>query len=158
MIEPTSHLTRRNVLTTAGAAALAAISLTRSAEAAEWSEAEKANVKIVNDFCAAWKTRDPIKVGNFFAEDCVVRMAAHDPSRPRLAGQPAMVDTLKNLFSRSSVELIVEETFAKGPLVVNSRIDRVVSQSGTRDVYYAGVFFLQNGKIKEWSDYDVTKV
>ena len=158
MIETTSEMTRRSMFATIGAGVFAGITLARPAEAAEWSEVEKANVKTVNDFCATWKARDAAKTGSFFAENCVVRMAAHDPSRPPLVGQSAVVDTLKNLFNRSSVELIVEDTFAKGPLVVNSRLDRVVSQSGTRDVYYAGVFFLQRGMIIEWSDYDVTKI
>lgn len=155
-----SHVTRRALLGTAGAGVIAALVGIDAAAAADLSEVEKANVKVVNDFCAAWKSGDPVKLGSFFADDCVVRMAAHDPTRPRLAGQSAIVDTLKNLFTRSKVELIVEATFAKGPLVVNSRIDRIVPQSGSgvRDVYYAGVFFVQNGKIKEWSDYDVTKV
>ena len=158
MIEPKVQATRRTFLGTAGAGTLAAFVGRGSAEAATWTEVEKANVKVVNDFCASWKTRDAGKAASFFAADCVVRMAAHDPTRPSLTGQPAMADRLKDLFGRSSVELIVEDTFAKGPLVVNSRIDRIVSQQGQRDVYYAGVFFVQNGKIKEWSDYDVTKV
>src|SRR5262245_53591246 len=158
MIEPTSEMTRRSMFATVGAGFLAGFTLTGTAQAAELNEAEKANIKTVNDFCATWKARDAAKTGSFFAENCVVKMAADDPSRPAVVGQSAVIDTLKNLFGRSSVELIVEDTFAKGPLVVNSRLDRVVSQTGTRDVYYAGVFFLQHGKIVEWSDYDVTKV
>jgi len=32
------------------------------------TSAEQANVKIVNDFCAAWTSRDASKIPRFFAE------------------------------------------------------------------------------------------
>jgi limonene-1,2-epoxide hydrolase len=46
------------------------------------------------------------------------------------------------------------ETFARGPVVVNSRIDSTLKGThATHPTSVVGVFVVKNGKIKEWSDY-----
>ena len=54
----------------------------------------------------------------------------------------------------SQIEFIVQDTYAAGPIVVNRRVDRVVSQNVSRDIHVVGVFFLTQGAIKEWHDFD----
>ncbi len=47
------------------------------------------------------------------------------------------------------------ETFAKGPMVINHRIDHFSSSTRPLTWEGVGVFFLKDGKIKEWSDYSI---
>jgi limonene-1,2-epoxide hydrolase len=50
----------------------------------------------------------------------------------------------------------VLDTAAKGPVVINNRIDRLTRTNGPNtDVYFLGVFFVQSGRIVEWIDYSV---
>ena len=47
------------------------------------------------------------------------------------------------------------ETFAKGPMVFNERHDHFMG--GPLKMWHGvGVFFLQAGKIVEWSDYTIS--
>ena len=50
------------------------------------------------------------------------------------------------------------DTFAKGPLVVNHRIDRFISTTRPLTWEGVGVFFLKDGKIKEWFDYTIRTI
>jgi limonene-1,2-epoxide hydrolase len=40
-------------------------------------------------------------------------------------------------------------------MVINNRIDRITTKDGSQDLHYLGVFFVKDGHIKEWSDYEV---
>jgi limonene-1,2-epoxide hydrolase len=143
---------RRTLITSAGAAAAAVFARPGAVSAAEWTAAEKANVKIVNDFCAAFATRDLARTLPFLAGDCVYRMS--ETTAP-VNGHDGVVDRLKPTVDRSTlVEFKVLDTFASGPIVINHRIDRFVSD---RPLTWegVGVFFVKDGKIKEWSDYTI---
>ena len=143
---------RRMILTGAAGAAGAVLAAGEARAAAEWSEAEKANVRIVNDFCAAWATRDLARTLPFLAADCVYRMT--ETATPA-TGHDGVIDRLKATVDRSErVEFKVLETFAAGPIVINHRIDQFVS---SRPLTWegVGVFFVKDGKIKEWSDYTI---
>jgi limonene-1,2-epoxide hydrolase len=145
-----SGIERRAFLRAAGFGAAAIVASADVAEAAGWSEAEKANVKTVTDFCAAWATRDMSRVLPFLADDCVYRMSE---TTPPASGHEGVNTRLKSYVESSKqVEFRVIETFAAGPIVINHRIDRFVSD---RPLTWegVGVFFVKDGKIKEWSDY-----
>jgi len=43
-------------------------------------------------------------------------------------------------------------------MVVNRRVDRIVSPRGKQDIHVVGVFFIRQGKIREWSDFIVEAV
>ena len=136
----------------AGGVAAGVLAWPRSADAAEWSEAEQANVRIVNDFCAAWATRDLARTLPFLSADCVYRMT--ETAAPA-TGHGGVTDRLKPTVDRSTrVEFKVLDTFAAGPIVINHRIDQFVSD---RPLTWegVGVFFVKDGKIKEWSDYTI---
>jgi len=138
---------------TSGAAALAAFSgLSRSASAAEWNEAERASVKLVTDFCAAWSTRNMNNVLPFLADDCVYRMSE---ATPPANGHDGVVQRLKSwLDTASLVEFRVLDTMAAGPIVINHRIDRFLTKQPLT-WEGVGVFFVKDAKIKEWSDYTI---
>jgi limonene-1,2-epoxide hydrolase len=147
---------RRTFLSSAGvsgAAALAAFSgLSQSASAAEWNDAEKASVKLVTDFCAAWSTRNVNNVLPFLSDDCVYRMTE---TTPPVNGHDGVVQRLKTWVDTASlVEFRILNTMAAGPIVINHRIDRfLTAQPLTWEG--VGVFFVKDGRIKEWSDYTI---
>jgi hypothetical protein len=78
MIERSSSR-RREFLTAGGLTVFAALASNR-AEAADWTDAEQANVKTVTDFCGAWSTRDLTRVLPFLADDCIYRMTEITPA------------------------------------------------------------------------------
>jgi limonene-1,2-epoxide hydrolase len=142
---------RRRFLTASGAGALALAGFAK-VEAAEWSDAERANVKTVTDFCAAWSTRDLARVLPFLSDDCVYRMTE---TTPPANGHDGVTARLKSSVEGSDrVQFQVLDTFATGPIVINHRIDQFVS---SRPLTWegVGVFFVKDGKIKEWSDYTI---
>jgi limonene-1,2-epoxide hydrolase len=120
--------------------------------AVEWNDAEKANAKMVADLCAAFAARDMARVLPFLSVDCVYRMTE---TTPPVTGHDGVSARLKSFVESSErVEFRVLETFATGPIVITHRIDRFVS---SRPLTWegVGVFFVKDGKIKEWSDYTI---
>jgi limonene-1,2-epoxide hydrolase len=135
-----------------GPVGVAALLIAARGEAAEWNEGEKANVKTVSDFCAAWSARDMARVLPYLAADCVYRMSE---TTPPVNGHAGVTDRLKKWLDDSSlVEFRVLDTAAAGPVVINHRIDRFLAP---RPLTWegVGVFFVKDGKIKEWSDYTI---
>ena len=142
-------LSRRNALSAAGAG-LAWVASTREAAAADWTPAERANVRVVNDFCAAWPSHDLQKLMSFFADDGAYRMSERqEPSKGRQAVTAKISSFLGNV-----VDLQVLETFARGPMVFNERIDHFRNLN-IQSWHGVGVFFLRDGKIVEWYDYTI---
>jgi limonene-1,2-epoxide hydrolase len=93
---------------------------------------------------------DPAAMRPFLADDVVYRMTE---TTPPIAGVDAVLETYQKL-NATSIEFKVLETLTAGPIVVNRRIDRFVS---ARPFTWegVGVFFVKDGKIKEWSDYTI---
>jgi limonene-1,2-epoxide hydrolase len=144
---------RRNLLAGSGVAALGALLTSRETHAAELSPQEAANLKTVTAFLAAWSTRDLRQVTSHMASDAVYRMTE---TTPPITGASALIAQMQPWVDTSSaIEFRVLDTFVKGPMVVNHRIDHF--SSATRPLTWegVGVFFLQDGKIKEWSDYSI---
>ncbi|MBZ5578714.1 MAG: nuclear transport factor 2 family protein [Acidobacteriia bacterium] len=142
-------LTRRNALRATGTG-LALLGSTRGAAAADWTPAERANVRVVNDFCAAWPSHDLQKVMSFFADDGAYRMSERqEPTK----GRQAVTEKI-NSFLGNVVRFEVLETFARGPMVFNERIDHFQNLN-IKSWHGVGVFFLRDGKIVEWYDYSI---
>lgn len=138
----------------ASAAAVAAVGMANRIEAAQMTAEEKANTEIVAGFCAAWATRDPKKILAFFAEDGSYRMTE---TTPAVTGHAGVLEKLGSWIESSDkgIEFKILDTYAKGPMVVNHRIDRF--RSTTRPLTWegVGVFFVKDGKIREWNDYTI---
>jgi limonene-1,2-epoxide hydrolase len=143
-------LTRRRALTATGTGIAAAFASSRSAQAAAWTTAEKANVQIVNDFCASWPGHDLDKVMSFFADNAAYRVS--ETLEP-VKGKEAVRARIKGFLDRVK-EFEVLETVAKGPMVFNERIDRFTG-GPLKSFHGVGVFFLKDGKIVEWYDYTI---
>ena len=147
---------RRSFLTSAGLGALAPLALASKASAAEWSDAEKANVKLVTDFCASWTTRDLTQVFPRFADTGVYRMS--ETTAP-VVGPAGITERLGSWMQSSDrIRFEILETFAAGPIVINHRIDRFESKTRPLTWEGVGVFFVKDGKVQEWSDYTIRVV
>ena len=144
---------RRGVIGSATVGALMLGAFATRAEAKGWSAEEKANVKVVNDFLKMAEGHDAAAPMAFVASDAVYRMTETSPPDK---GHDAIVKRLKTFVDTAdAISLKVLSTFAAGPIVINHRIDKFTSK--TRPLLFegVGVFFLKDGKIKEWTDYTI---
>ena len=116
-------INRRTFLVSAGLAAPGVAGAPALAAAADWTDAEKANVSVVNEMCRAWTA--PInldKIGSFLSEDCVYRATE---AAPPVTGRQAIVDSLKKMLGAATkTEFEIVQTFARGPMVDNERFVR----------------------------------
>jgi limonene-1,2-epoxide hydrolase len=145
------YLTRRTFLTAAGAGTVAAV-LPRRLGAAEPTAAERANLELVNDFCAGWTVPiDWDKLGAALAADCKFRPTQ---TMPLVEGRDAIIAMLQD-FAReaTAAEFEVVDSWARGPIVVNDRVDRFALPPNNVEVPVVGVFHVVDGKIAEWSDF-----
>lgn len=145
---------RREALTTLGLGAAAAVALPRRAHAAALTQAEQANVDVVNAFCATWVAPvDLSKLGSYLADDCVYRATE---TAPPSTGRATIIEGLEGFLGDATfVEFEVLDTFARGPIVVNERIDRFTLPDRSIEWRGVGVFYLKDGAIAEWSDFTI---
>lgn len=134
----------------ASLAAGAATLMPSVASAAQSSGTEQSNARLVAEFCASVSKLDPEAMRPFFADDVVYRMTE---TTPPIVGVDGVLEAYRTL-NATSIEFKVLETFTAGPLVITRRVDRFVSP---RPFTWqgVGVFFVKDGKIKEWSDYTI---
>jgi limonene-1,2-epoxide hydrolase len=150
-------LTRRTFFL---AGAIGTLSLAAVAGDAETVDApaagqEKANVKLVEDFIKSWGATDAESVmhsSSYLADDATLRMFE---DKPPVIGPAAYAAGFKSFISDGSrISVKILQTFAKGPMVANSRVDTVTAPGKPDQIIkVAGVFIVKNGKIKEWDDY-----
>ena len=134
-----------------GAALLLAAGKTQAADSVI-STAEKANEKVVNEFCVAWETMDIDKIASFLDDEIVFRMI---DDAPFTEGKQAVIDGIGPFLSNlKSARFEMLRSVAMGNIVVNDRIDHFGKEDGSSNAYHiTGVFKVKNGKIVEWRDY-----
>ena len=122
--------------------------------ASEWTAEQKANVQLVNDFCRSWSTRDLKQILPRLSNDCIYRMSE---TIPAVTGHAGVTEKLGEWMTSSDlgIEFKVLDTWAAGPMVMNHRIDSFKSTKRPLTWEGIGVFFVKDGKIKEWSDYTI---
>ena len=157
MSEPADpSIERRTFLGTAGLGVLAALGVagqSNASEAAQRGPDEDKNVTLVTGFCAAWATRDLSKILPFLADDAVYRMSE---TTPPVTGHAGVRERLGSWLETSQqIDFRILETWARGPMVVNHRIDRFISTTRPLTWEGVGVFFVKDGTIKEWFDYTI---
>ena len=145
---------RRTFFTVNALGAAATLAPRAILEAAAATPAEQANIKVVTDFCAAWAGHDLNKLMSFFADNCAYRVSE---TRGPIKGREAVTATIKGFLDRV-VRFEVLDTYAKGPMVFNERIDHFTpgGQMPLKSWHGVGVFFLKDGKIVEWQDYTIS--
>lgn len=149
-MEVANHRVDRRMFLSAGAGLGLGVLLPGESAGAP-TGAEQANIKIVNEFCGAWPSHDLNKILGFFADNGAYRMTeTMEPAK----GKEAMAARIKTIID-AVVRFDVLETFARGPMVINERID-YFSSGPLKSWRGVGVFFLKDGKIVEWYDYTIS--
>lgn len=150
-VKTPNSFSRRSVLGSSGIGVVSLIGISRELSAAEWTPAEKANVQVVGDFCAAFPSHDISRVMSFFADNCAYRIAeTQEPNK----GRQSVTERIGS-YIESVERFEILETFARGPMVFNERKDHFAS--GSLKMWHGvGVFFLKEGKIVEWFDYTIS--
>jgi limonene-1,2-epoxide hydrolase len=152
---------RRTFLPASLAGALAAAAVPRKLFAAEMSDAEKANVKLITDMVAAFDAAaasvppaaDSLRP--FFTDDCAFRFRSTDLTATRSFG--AVEGTIKRVTANGEkVHQELLERFAKGPVVVIEKLNHFVTPEKTRTSHVVAVFLVKDGKIAEWTEYFIT--
>jgi limonene-1,2-epoxide hydrolase len=75
----------------------------------------------------------------------------------------AAVERIKSYVDRSSkIDFKILDSWARGPMVINERIDSFTRPAATQmekdatpSYHLVGVFFIKDGKIAEWTDYGI---
>ena len=153
MPDTRAEATRRGLLASATVGGLIMAASAGRAQAADWTAAEKTNVKLVSDFLASVKPKDMTNLAAYLSPACVYRMTeATAPDK----GYDAIAQRLRPFVDfADQIEIQILATYAAGPIVINHRIDKFTSSTNPLLFEGVGVFFLQDGKIKEWTDYTI---
>jgi len=153
------NLTRRRILTGAGAAGLSACTGAQMArpEVSGLSDLESANEALVTHFCRDWSLRNTAKLRPYLAEDLLYQITPGQPlieSRDQFESQ--MGGWMKGL---ASVDWEILRSHAIGPVVINERIDHFIAPEGSKapsmHFHVVGHFFIENGVIKIWKDWPI---
>ena len=152
---------RRTFLPTSLAGAIAAAAVPRKLFAAEMSDAEKVNVKLIMDMVAAFDSAaasvppavDALRT--FFTDDCAFRFRPSDLTATRSFG--AVEETIKRVTPNGEkVHQELLERFAKGPVVVIEKLNHFVTPEKTRTSHVVAVFVIKDDKISEWTEYFIS--
>ena len=120
--------------------------------AAEPTATEKANLDLVTRFCQSFATRDMDKIGAFLSPDVVYRITDNVPA----AKGAEAIARIKNYVERStSIDFKILDSWVRGSVVVNERIDAFKRSTGDVAYHLTGVFVVKDGKITEWSDFSI---
>jgi len=140
----------RRMLLTGGLSAMAWAAVAGRSEGAEPTAVERANMRVVQDFCDAWPSHDLERILAFFSETGAYRMTeTMEPAKGREALMARINTIIKNV---NRFEIL--DTWARGPMVINERID-TFSNFQLKSWRGVGVFFLRDQKIVEWYDYTI---
>lgn len=161
MISDTENLRldRRTAFTGIGAGlALAFSTQTKAAgpEAVPALEVEKEN--IVNDFCAAWATRDADQLASYLSDDIEYHMFE---GRPPINGVAEFSAQLKPFMAgMAEIDWEMLRSSVMGDIVINERIDHFIRAEGSNapdnHFHVVGVFLVRGGKIVYWKDYNLS--
>ena len=151
LFEQRNVTTRRSFLTIAGAG-LAGIVESASAAAAEPTPDERVNIKLVTSFCEAFSADDVDRIMSFMADPCSYRVTEAMEPIKGFAAVKKQITGLVKVADRFEVL----DTFARGPMVFNERIDHFAPGFFMRSWHGVGVFFVKDGKIVEWQDFTIS--
>lgn len=117
------------------------------------TEQEKANVELVNRFCADWAKKDARLLTEYLADDIVYQMFE---GQPDIVGKEAFIKTLDG-FLKAMVEVDWQmvRSYAIGDMVMNERVDHFVAATEDRSMHFdiIGIFRIRDGKISVWRDF-----
>lgn len=108
------------------------------------------NEQIIRDFAAAWSRLDAGELASYFTEDAVY----HNIPMEVIVGRENIRGFLTEfLRDTSGITFEIRHQISSGNLVFNERVDHSIWGGKKVALPVAGVFELENGKIKAWRDY-----
>lgn len=132
--------------------AVAAGALALPALSADLSPVEKSNLDVVTRFCESFATRDMAKISAFLSPDVSYRLTDNVPA----AKGADAIARIKSYVERSTaVDFKILDSWARGSVVVNERVDSFTRPDGNVAYHLTGVFVVKDGKIVEWSDFSI---
>ena len=143
------NMDRRKFLSVAGAGASVFGFSGLAASAAQMTEEEQRNLKVLEGFLTArWTVPfNAERIGEFLAEDCI-----RGTNDIRLRGRKAILDELTTNYKNTTyADFKIIQQWARGPLVMNERIENTgVGGKPPGRWHGLGFFHLRDGKIIEW--------
>lgn len=92
------------------------------------------------------------RISAFLAPNCSYRIT--ETAAPAVG--PAAVERIRAYVDQSSkIEFKILDSWARGPMVINERIDSFTRANASPAYHLVGVFFIKEGKIAEWIDYGI---
>lgn len=125
-----------------------------------WNQQEREAVDAVKAWVNAWATKDPQRVAELMADNCVFRA---DPAEPMKTGREAFVALITPLMPRVD-SMTIDEIYVMGTewdsAVMIKRSDKISATAGAAlaggTVTVAAFFRAKNRKITEWLDTPVS--
>jgi limonene-1,2-epoxide hydrolase len=121
-------------------------------KAADPTAAEKANLDLVTRFCESFATRDMAKITAFLSPDIVYRIT---DTVPAVKGAEAIARIRAYVERSTAIEFKILDSWVRGSVVVNERIDSFTRAEGNVAYHLTGVFLVKDSKIIEWADYSI---
>ena len=113
-------------------------------------ESNAANEDVVRRFCEAFSRRDVDEILGFFADDAVYHNIPLAPAH----GKDAIRTTLETFVPGSpEIDFVMLNVASSGSVVFTERIDKMSFGGRRIELPVAGVFEVDDGKIKAWRDY-----
>lgn len=129
--------------------------------AADLSDAEKANIKVVSSMVATWDivaASDPpdlSKLAPFFTDDCAFRLRPTDTTPER--GLSVVEAAIKRgTANGQKIHHELLDRFAKGPVVAMEKLNQFIAPDKTRTSHVVAIFVMKDGKIAEWTEYFIS--
>ena len=108
------------------------------------------NTDLVSAFCKAWSNRHADEILGYFSEDAVY----HNMPMPPMQGKPAIKAILQQIIAPTAwIEWETLNMAENGNVVFTERVDRFETAGKKVELPVAGVFEIEDGKIKAWRDY-----
>jgi limonene-1,2-epoxide hydrolase len=109
-----------------------------------------ANERLIRAFCAAWAQRDIPTLLAYFHPDAVY----HNIPLPPLRGREEIRATLETFVAPAEeIEFEILHLAVNGNVVFTERVDRFSFAGKKVELPVAGVFEIEEGKIRAWRDY-----
>ena len=108
------------------------------------------NTKLVEDFCDAWSRIDVDELVGYFTDDAIY----HNMPAPPIVGKAAIETILTGILAPTTwAEWEMLNLADIGDKVLTERVDRFEIAGKKVELPVAGVFEIEDGKIKAWRDY-----
>lgn len=106
--------------------------------------------EVVRHFCAAWGSASTDELLGWFHDDATYHNVPIEPA----VGIDAIRAALE-MFSAMGMTITFEvhHQLAGGPVVMNERTDHIEMEGRTISLPVMGVFEVDGGRIRRWSDY-----